>query len=451
MQPVYSPPSRLVMKLTEGKENIKKRYANIRFTKFGPEQICEIFDPITDIVWGYVVVDKLIRGDTSIGGNRHKIDLTLEEVVNLAADMTLKNAVARLGVGGGKSGIRVNPDYFKIWEGETEESPSYIRRREEKRDLMEKFAEAIAFLKSYTIAPDMGTDGKDMQNIYSLFEKMFGKNHGRGGTGREGCLDIDGWGSTAYGLLQAAKAFEQHFDEFHIEGVRVSINGFGNVGGFSAKLFAEEGAKIIAVNDYHGVLYNENGLDIDELLMVRKNKDGVMEYKRDAVRYDARNSDGEEKRKILEELFKIPCDILIPAAVRNVIHIENYKDVDTKVILQGANGPVSAEIEEKLYREKEIISITDWIANSGGVIAAYLELEMDRSPAYSEIVRSSDGIGKKYVNKRIGDTVGENVRQILERMEVAKRHGKEVLFRDSAIELAEGYLTCPARIKDVRL
>ena len=137
--------------------------------------------------------------------------------------------------------------------------------------------------------------------------------------------------------------------------------------------------------------------------------------------------------------------------MRDVIHVENYKDINAKIILEGANGPVSPEIEEKLYREKDIISITDWIANSGGVIAAYLELEMDRSPAYAEIVRSPDGIGKKYVNKRIGDTVSENVRQILERMEVAKRDGKELLFRDSAIELAEGYLICPARIKDVRL
>ncbi len=451
MKPTYNKPSRLVMKVTEGEENIKKNYPDVKFTKFGPNQICEIFDPATGIVWGYVVVDKLIRGNTSIGGNRHKKDLTMEEVANLAGEMTLKNAAARLGVAGGKSGIRVNPDYFKMWEGENEESSTYIKRKEEKRDLMKKYAEAIAYLESYTIAPDMGTDGKDMQDVYKYFEKIFGENHSRGGVGREGALDIDGWGCTAYGLLQSAKAVEEHFGDFHIENARVSINGFGNVGGFAAKFFAEEGAKIIAVNDCPGVLYNEDGLDVDELLVIRKSNNGIMEYTGEAVRYDARNCNEKEKRKILEKLFKIPCDILIPAAVRDVIHSENYKDVDAKIILPGANGPVHAEIEKKLYQEKEIISITDWIANSGGVITTHIELEMDRSPAYSENVKSLDGTGRKYVNKRIGDTVKENTNEILDRIEVARKRGKNLLFRDTAIELAEGYLSCPARIKDVRL
>ena len=447
----YTPPSRLVMRVIEGESNIRKEYPDIPVTQFGPNQICEIFDPTTDIVWGYAAVDKLIRGDTSIGGCRLKEDLSVAEVVSLAGDMTMKNAGARLGVTGGKSGVKANPDYFKMLESETEDSPDYKKRRGEKKDLMEKYAEAIAYLPSYTIAPDMGTDGTDMLNIYRWFEKIFGKNHSRGGTGREGGLDIDGWGSTAYGLLHAAQAIEKFFDWLHIEDAKVVINGFGNVGGMAAKFLTENGAKIIAVNDYHGVLYNESGLDVGGLINVMKHKDGVMAYDGEAVRYDARESEGEKRAKVLGELFKIPCDILIPAAVRDVIHAENYRNIDTKIIISGANGPVTPEIEKKLYDEKGIITLTDWIVNAGGVIAAYIEYEMDRSEAYAEIVTKADGTGREYVNNRIGNTISENVTEIADRIASSRKRGDSLYFRDAAVELAEGNLTCPERIKDVRL
>lgn len=451
MRPFYKPPNRLEIKMTDGEEEIRINYPDIKNKKFGPNQICEIFDPTTNIVWGYVAVDRLIRGDTSIGGIRFRQDLTLEEVVNLASDMTYKNSGAKLGVAGGKSGMRINPDYFKIWEGETDESPSFIKRKEEKKELMEMIAGAIAHMNSYTIAPDMGTDGRDMLNIYMFYEKMFGKNHGRGGLGREGALDIDGWGCTAQGLLQVAKSVENHFNWFHIENAKVSINGFGNVGGYTAKLLSEEGAKIIAVNDYNGVICDEKGLNVDELLSLRKDKDGIMGYQGEAIRYDARKFDGKKKRKVLEELFKIPCDMLIPAAVRDVIHSDNYKNIDTKIIIPGANGPVPENIEKKIYFEKRIITMTDWIVNAGGVMATYFELEMDRNPQYAEIVKRSDGVGKEYVNKRIGETISENVIQIFEMMEIAKKVGKELLFRDASVELAEEYLTSSEKINDVRL
>ncbi|MFC1558182.1 Glu/Leu/Phe/Val dehydrogenase [candidate division KSB1 bacterium] len=447
----YTPPLRLIIRISEGEDNIRREYPDIPVTQFGPNQICEVFDPTTNIVWGYVAIDKLIRGDTSIGGCRLKEDLSVREVVSLAGDMTMKNAGSRLGVTGGKSGVKTNPDYFKMREGETEDSTDYKKRKEEKKDLMEKYAEAIAYLPSYTIAPDMGTDGTDMLNIYRWFEKIFGKNHSRGGTGREGGLDIDGWGSTAYGLLHAAQAIEKFFDWLHIEGARVVINGFGNVGGMAAKIFTEKGAKIIAVNDYHGVLHNKNGLDVNGLFSVIKHKDGIMAYEGEAIRYDARESEGKERENILGELFKIPCDILIPAAVRDVIHEKNYKDIDAKIIIPGANGPVAPEIENKLYDEKGIITLTDWIVNAGGVIAAYIEYEMDRNKSYAEIVTKADGTGREYVNDRIGNTISENVTEIADRIASSRKRGDSLYFRDAAVELAEGNLISPARIKDVRL
>jgi len=446
--PSYTPPNRLVVHLTEGADAIKRRYPEISLSGFGPEQIAKIIDPTTDRVWGYVVVDKLIRGDTSIGGNRHKPDLTLVEVANLAREMTLKNAAARLGIAGGKSGIIVDPDYFKCWDGESSDSPSYQQRLMEKRDLMEKCAEAIAYLYGYTIAPDMGTDGDDMEHIYNHFKKMFGNQHCRGGIGRKSGIDIDRWGCTAYGLLVAAQVAEKYVPGVHLDGARVSINGYGNVGRYAAEFFARCGAKIIAVNDYHGVLYNKEGLDLNVLSEVGNGENGIMDYDGEAEKWDARCK---ERDAILGELFKIPCDILIPAAVRDVIHENNVQYVDAKVILEGANGPVSSKLEKRLFENKRIVSISDFIANSGGVIAAFVELEMDRDPIYAERVQKKDGTGREYITNLISSIIGENVTEIFDRISVANKQNNVLYFRDEAIALAEQYLTCPTLIKDVRL
>jgi glutamate dehydrogenase (NAD(P)+) len=155
-----------------------------------------------------------------------------------------------------------------------------------------------------------------------------------------------------------------------IQGARVVVQGFGNVGSIAAELLQEQGAKIVAVGDKSGALHNANGLDVKELFAWVREKKLLAGYpKADAITND--------------QLFSLPCDVLVPAALENVITSKNAKDIQARIICEGANGPTSANAD-RILEEKGVFVIPDILANAGGVTVSYFEWVQDRGGYFWE-------------------------------------------------------------------
>ena len=367
-----------------------------------PESIVRILASDNGRTWGYVAVDNTVRGP-SLGGVRLVPDATLEEVCILARAMTFKNAAANLPLGGGKSILTGDPAFYAA-------HPAL------KKKLMRAFAEALWPVRDYIPGPDMGTDEQDMQTLYDAFTELNGgPHHGRGGIGRpaeEGGLPIDDWGLTAHGLFCAAVAAEEYERDFRIEGSRVIVQGFGNVGSHAARKLHTAGAKIVGASDIHAALYHSEGLNMDALLAVRKEAAGLAGYSG-----PTESRFGPEK---LDELLTIPCDVIVPAARPGVIGSRNAERIRTKIILQGANSPVDEAAEVYLEKEKGIACLTDFIVNAGGVIGCSVELAMDTDCDYRKRIRAEADSGRAYIETLIRDTVTANVRAIYDRLGAAK-------------------------------
>jgi glutamate dehydrogenase/leucine dehydrogenase len=383
-------------------------------TAIDQEQRIRILDSVTGKTWGFVVIDDTRRG-TSLGGIRMAPDLRLEEVSRLARAMTLKNSAACLPLGGGKSGIVADPNF-------------YSTHPDLKVKLMEKFAEAIFPLDKYITAPDMGTNEKDIEIIYQWNAKKLGNpNHSRGGSSRpeeNGGVPIDRWGLTAHGLLASARAFES-LGGFSIDRSTVVIQGYGNVGSMAASKLHSCGAIIVGASDIHRAVWNPKGLDVDQLNAIRSLPGGLNNYKS-----PIENSFGPDK---LDWLLEAPCDILVPSARPDAITSRNADRIDCKIILQGANAPSSKMTEYYLENRRNIISLSDFIVNVGGVIGCAVELNMAQDVAYREKVHQHGP--KTYIDDLIFDTVSKNVCEVLQR----KSHNKnsDRIFREEAMDLAE--------------
>jgi len=398
---------------------IQERFALPR-TPFGPDTVILLLHPDTGAMAGTVVIDNLVMGP-SLGGTRLASDLTVKEVYGLASAMTFKNAAAMLPIGGGKSGLLGDPDY-------------YFDRPAAKEQLITAFAEAIWPFRDYIPGPDMGTDEKDMQLIYDVFSRMNGApHHGRGGVGRppdRGGLPLDEWGLTAHGLFAAARTLEGRNHGFQIEGARVIVQGYGNVGSPCARKLANEGARVVGVSDIHAALYNPEGLDLDELDSVRRHREGLGEYS------------GPVKLRFgpaeLDDLLALPCDMLVPAARPDAITERNADSVQARVILEGANNPVSPGVERYLARKHGVICMTDFIVNAGGVIACAVELRMDTDTAYRNRVLDEDGCGRAYMEELVYRIVSTNVEAICDRL---GKGGGDRTWRDAALDLAEHRLS----------
>jgi len=314
----------------------------------GPEKIIELYHTQTQLK-AIVVVDNTNLGP-SIGGIRFAPDVSVKEVFTLARAMTFKNAAAEIPHGGGKAAIRGNPE-------------KYAQDREKRKLLIESFAMGIKDIKDYIPGPDMGTNEEDMQIIYDLIGRATGRPKEKGG------IPLDEFGLTGLGLIEALKVIEEEnfIDGLNLGEAKISIEGYGNVGKAVAKYVSPLGAKIIAVSDLldyekniGGVVYNENGLDVGRLTeLVNKGK-SVVDYDGDAQIFKGKEN--------LYRLQAIKSDVLVPAARAETINNGNMKYIDTKLILQGANKPLTLEAESYLH-QKGIISAPDYIVNSGGVIA----------------------------------------------------------------------------------
>ncbi|HYM82260.1 MAG TPA: Glu/Leu/Phe/Val dehydrogenase [Candidatus Limnocylindria bacterium] len=304
---------------------------------------------------GYRVQHSIVRGPAK-GGIRYHPDVSLEEIEALAAWMTWKCAVVNIPFGGGKGGIICDPD--KLSKGELER----LTRRYA-ADLSDLFGP-----ESDVPAPDVNTNAQIMAWIvdtYSMHERRteyavvtgkpleVGGSHGR----RE---------ATGRGVLFAVREICKHL-ELPLQGARVAVQGFGNVGSVSADLMSKSGAKIVAVSDVTGGVHNLAGLDVPALLKYAADHRGVTGF-----------SGG---TPLKTPIVEYACDILIPAALENQITHENAERVRARVIAEGANGPTTPEAD-KILEKKGVMVIPDILCNSGGVTVSYFEWVQNRMGFY---------------------------------------------------------------------
>jgi glutamate dehydrogenase (NAD(P)+) len=305
----------------------------------------------TTVFRGYRVQHNVVLGPAK-GGIRYHPSVDLDEMRAMAMWMTWKCAVAKVPYGGAKGGVAVDP--AKLTPQELE-------------NLTRRYATEIALLigpHSDIPAPDMGTDAHVMAWImdtysmhrgYSVTGVVTGKPLSIGGTlGRQE--------ATGRGIVFIAQeAARRGLTPF--EGATVAVQGFGKVGGVAARLLAAEGCRVVAVSDISGGLHNEAGLDIEALQ--RCSQQGV-------TLADARGGDQIGN----EELLALPVDILVPAAMESQVTGANAPQVRAKIVLEGANGPLTPEADAVLA-ERGIVVIPDILANAGGLIVSYFEWVQD--------------------------------------------------------------------------
>lgn len=347
---------------------------------FGPEKIVHINEPKLKLQ-SIVVIDNVTLGP-AIGGCRMASDVTTREVFRLARAMTLKNALSNLPHGGAKSAILADP-----------KTPN-------KETLVRHFARSIKQLTDYTPGPDMGTDENCMAYVYDEIGRAVGLPKSLGG------IPLDELGMTGYGLAIAADSASEIVG-LPLGNARVVVQGFGNVGKAAATFLEERGVKIIATCDSKGAIFNPNGIDIPALIECVKGGATVQSSQL-----------GENISN--EKMLGIESDIFIPAARPDVFTESNQHLLKTRLVLEGANIPITHEAARQLH-ERGVIIVPDVIANAGGVICAATEYQkMSEAQAF----------------ERIRETIGPNTEEVLMRIKEEKLAPHEM-----ALKMAKERLT----------
>ncbi len=300
---------------------------------------------------GYRVQHNVNRGPAK-GGIRYSPDVTLDEVKALAMWMTWKCAVVGIPYGGAKGGVICDPKHM---------SPAELER------LTRRYTTEISIIispHSDIPAPDVNTnpqvmawimDTYSMHEGYSIPAVVTGKPLSIGGS--EGRND-----ATATGVLFVTRQAARRMG-MPLRGARVSIQGYGNAGAVAARLFHNEGCKIVAVSDTHGGIYNEAGLDPAAVLRHKQERGTVVGFPR-------------AQEVGIQDVLEVPCDILIPAATEGVITAANADRIQARIISEAANGPTTPEADIILFK-KGIEVIPDILANAGGVTVSYFEWVQD--------------------------------------------------------------------------
>jgi glutamate dehydrogenase (NAD(P)+) len=337
----------------------------------------------------FVVLQNAVRGPAK-GGIRLAPNVTLEETRDLAERMVWKTALVRIPFGGGKSGIRLDPATL-----------SYHAR-------IAIFKEYVHILKhelmsgEYIPAPDLGTGPSDMAVIYGethVLESVTGKPTRVGGLpGRKE--------ATGRGVAAAARLALDAFLRQDVHSSTVAVQGFGNVGSYAALFLHEAGAKVVAVSDVTGALYNPKGLDVPALI------DHVL-----ASRSLAGAVGGEPISN--QDLLALPVDVLAPCAVENVLTATTAATVRARLIVEGANGPTTPDAD-RVLNQAGIPVVPDILANAGGVIASYIEW---RSAKSGSITKKADVYAD--IERLIGETFAD-VHDSAKRNKVSLRRAAEV-------------------------
>ena len=301
----------------------------------------------TQVFVGYRVVHNIARGPSK-GGIRYHRDVTLDEVKALAMWMTWKCALAGIPFGGAKGGVVCSPKEM-----------SQIELQRMTRRFTSEIINQIGPEVDIP-APDVGTDGRIMAWIFDTYS--MNKGHSVLGVVTGKPLTIGGSlgreEATARGALYCIRDAVQKQDA-SLADQRVAVQGFGNVGSYLAKFLAEDGATVVAISDSRTALYNPNGIDVP----------AAFAHKRDTGLLD-----GLRGAELItnDELLLLDCDILAPCALEQVITEENAAQVKAKLVVEGANGPITPPADEILH-EKGVTILPDILANAGGVIVSYFE------------------------------------------------------------------------------
>ncbi|MEM3550616.1 MAG: Glu/Leu/Phe/Val dehydrogenase [Candidatus Bathyarchaeia archaeon] len=358
--------------------------------EWGPEKILQVYDPENKLK-GMLVIDNTALGPGK-GGIRMTPTVDVEEVFRLARTMTWKCALAELPFGGAKSGIIADPKKIS---------------KEEKISLIRAFAIAIKPLSpsQYIAGPDINT-GEEEMAIYAMangnLNSCTGKPANMCVRPGEKCGIPHEYGSTAYGVFHATIVASEHIG-LDLKKARVAIDGFGNVGSFLMKYLSDYGAKIVAVSDSKGCIYNPEGLDYEKMKRIKADTKSVINY---------------EPGKILknEELFELPVEVLVPASIPDVINEKNVDKIQARIVVEAANIPVKPEVE-KILHDKGILIVPDFVANAGGVISSYAEYLGENPRKMFEIVE---------------ERIVKNTRLVLREAAKAK-----IPSRDAALRIAK--------------
>jgi len=360
----------------------------------------------TRMFTGYRVQHNTGRGPTK-GGLRYHPDTDLDEVRALAMWMTWKCAIVNIPFGGAKGGVVCDPRALSLSELE---------------DLTRRYTTEISILigpDSDIPAPDMGTNGQVMawlMDTYSMHAGhtvpavVTGKPVSIGGS--EGRIDATGLGV----VIVTGEALRRADDS--LEGKTIAIQGFGNVGNAAARIFHSHGARVVAVSDVGGGVFNPKGLNIPELVDYAKEHGGIAGFPASEPISNA-------------ELLSTRCDILVPAAMQSQITAANAGQVRAKLVVEAANGPVTPEADAML-NDAGVRLIPDVLANAGGVTVSYFEWVQDLQSYFWE---------ENEVNQRLARIMTRafsEVSQCAEKYNVDLRTGANVL---GVARVAEATLT----------
>lgn len=312
----------------------------------------ELDDGSVHSIQGYRVMHNRVFGPGK-GGIRYHPDVTMEEVISLAKLMTWKCALVNIPFGGAKGGVVCNPKEL------TENELRRITRR-----FTTELADNIGPHTDIP-APDMYTDEQTMAWIFDTYDVLHPGQNNRpvvtgkpiemgGSHGRHEATGIGVYHVTERFLSKALIAERQT-----VAGASVVIQGFGNVGSVAAQEFFRNGAKVIAVSDSQGGVFDEEGLDPDALLAFKHEHGTIVGMPNTMTLTN-------------EEMLELECDILIPAALSNQIHEGNAHKVNAKVIVEAGNGPTTPAAD-RILRERDIYLLPDILANAGGVTVSYFE------------------------------------------------------------------------------
>lgn len=295
------------------------------------------------------------------GGIRYSLDVNQDEVMALASLMTFKCAIVNVPFGGAKGGIKIDPRKYSEYDLEK------ITRRYTAELVKKNFIGPGIDVP----APDYGTGAREMSWIVDTYNSLrpgevdamgcvTGKPVTQGGV--RGRTEATGLG-VFYGIKEMcddADVMKKLGMETGLEGKRVVVQGLGNVGYHAAKFFQNAGALIVGVAEYEGSIGNEKGMNIDKLMAHRKKKGSIIGF------------EGTKKLKDNKAALELDCDILIPAALENVIDKKNAKSIKAKIIGEAANGPITPEADI-ILNKKGVCVVPDMYLNAGGVTVSYFE------------------------------------------------------------------------------
>jgi glutamate dehydrogenase (NAD(P)+) len=379
------------------------------------------------------------------GGIRFSEMVNLDEVMALAALMTYKCAIVDVPFGGAKGGISIDPKKYSPYDLEK------ITRRYTSELIKKKFIGPGEDVP----APDYGTGEREMAWILDTYTAMHpgeidslacvtGKPVSQGGV--RGRKEATGLG-VFYGIREVCnnpKVMNRLGLSLGIEGKKIIVQGLGNVGYHAAKFFQENGAIIVGLAEYEGSIYNESGLDVEAVVHHRKSTGTILDFP--GAQNLGKNTDA----------LEAPCDILVPAALENVINGENASRVQAKIIGEAANGPLTPEADDILVSKGALV-IPDMYLNAGGVTVSYFEWVKNLSHVrYGRVEKRFMENQNANLVSQIEEMTGKSVTDIQKKLLV---HGPDEIdlvrsgLEDTMIKATNEILDCwlgNPDIKDMR-